>query len=154
MKKLLTILTIFSLIFTLASCGGGDVTVDMDALQSTIEGGGLFVDTLAEIDNGVVKGIIGVDTALCSSARYFIGSGNTGEQYGLFVCNTDDDAKTIAEQLEARQAAEHATYESYSPEGVERIDNAVIKQAGVYVAFVIADNYDAAADIVNEAFKG
>jgi len=27
--------------------------------------------------NGVVKGIIGVDTALCTSARYFIGSGNT-----------------------------------------------------------------------------
>ncbi len=154
MKKFIPVVLTLCLALCLAACGGKSVTVDTEALAASIEAGGLFVDTLAPVDTGVVKTIIGVDTDLCESCSYSIGSGNTGEEYGIFVCSSEADAKTVAEQLEARKATLHDMYESYAPEALVRIDNAVVKRAGVYVAFVSADDYSAAADILNEAFAG
>ncbi len=155
MKRFICAALVSVLIISLVGCGGGNsVTVDTDALASSIEEGGLFVDTLAPIDESVIGTIIGVDTELCSSSLYRIGSGNTGEEYGIFVCNSEADAKTVAEQLEARKSTLHDMYESYAPEALVRIDNAIVKRAGVYVAFVSADNYSAASEILSEAFGG
>ncbi len=155
MKKLLVIALVLSMVFALAACGGGKaVEVDTAALGTAIANGNLFVDKLAKINNSVVDTIIGADTSLCSSVEYYIGSGNTGEEYGIFVCNTEKDARTIEEQLTARKVSLHDLYESYAPDAIVRIDNAVIKQSGIYVVFVSADDYASASTIANDAFKG
>ncbi|MEA5051524.1 MAG: DUF4358 domain-containing protein [Oscillospiraceae bacterium] len=153
MKKLLLALTALALALALCACGGKAVDVDMDALRGDIQSADLFDDNLVLARDSVVNDVVGLDTSKCDSAEYYMGSGATGEEYGLFVCKSESAAKDLVKQLEARRDDLYKTYESYNTEALPRIENAVIEQSGVYVAFIIADNYAAAQSLADAAFS-
>ncbi len=153
-KKLLILALTLVLVCSFGACQK-EVTVDMAKLQSDLEAAKLFSCDFQELSTAKMKSVIGLDTELFSEGRgqFFVTSELTGEEYGLFVCNTKDDAAKLVDQLKAHNADYIEQYESYAPDAVPRLKNAVIKQSGIYVAYVCADKYDEAAKIVEEAFK-
>lgn len=152
MKKLIAAVLTLVLVFILASCGGSSVSIDTSALASDIEAGGLFADSLQPIDASRIKDVVGIDTTNCKSAEYHMGAGATGEEYGVFECANETDAKALAQELTDHKDSLLETYASYSPDAVPRIENAVIEQSGPYVLFITADKYEAAQTIADNYF--
>ncbi len=159
MKKLVITVIALTLAFCLSACGGGDdggnepTTLDLTAVSSAIEGGGLFIDSLEPISSERIGDTAGIDTGDCKSAEYHMGAGATGEEWGVFECNTVDGAKALVKSLETHRDELLKTYESYAPDAVPRIKNAVIKRAGQYVIFITADKYDEAKTLVDGLLK-
>ncbi len=156
MKKLLSVLIIVVLVLSLAACGGKKtISLDINKLASELMSADLFVDQLSNSKdiNFDVTGQIGIDLSLCKDYCYYIGSSVTGEEFGIFECNSEKDALTVKTQLEARQDKLINLYQSYSPEAVERVNSSILQTAGNYVIFVSADLSDKAESIVNSAIK-
>ena len=129
------------------------VEIDLKALGTEISAGNLFLDELIKLEDKVVQNRVGLDLTLIKSGEFWMGTGVTGEEYGLFECNSEADAKKIAEQLETHRKDLYDTYASYAPDALPRIENAIIRQGGVYVVYISANEYQKAADIVDKAFK-
>lgn len=160
MKKLIGLSLALILALSLVACGGSDsgttdetITLDTAAISSSIDGVGLFVDTLEPISEDRITTVTGIDISGCKSAEYHLGAGATAEEWGVFECNSVDDAKTLVTALEKHCDELLSTYESYAPDAVPRINNAVIERAGQYVVFVTAEKYDDAKTLVEGLMK-
>ena len=151
-KKLSAFILIAVIAFTLVSCGSS-FSLDTAKLADDIRGAGLFLDTLAPVSENVVKKVVGLSTDCIDDFIYEIGTGATGEEFAVITCKSESDAKKVKEEIVKRQDALYNTYESYSPESLPRISNAVIEQKGVYVIFVSCDKDSDAQKLVDSFLK-
>ncbi len=151
MKKLISAIAVAALIFALAACGGGYTSVDAEALSASLGSSDIFVDELVLLSEKNTENNTGVDPALCDKMEFYMGSGATGEEYGIFTCKTEADAKTVLSSLEAHKTWLYDTYSTYNTEALPRIENATLVRAGKYVVFVSANDYNKAEAIVNAA---
>lgn len=152
MKKFLIIALAVISLFALTACGGEEVSIDTAALISELEGSTVFVDQFQPQDEVALSALVKLDTSLISEFTYAVGTGYTGEEYGVFLCNSKADAETIKAQLDAHVESQYALYESYAVDALPRISNAVIMQKGSYVCIVCAEDYDGARAIVEKYF--
>lgn len=151
-RKVFAVLIITVLVFSLSSCGGS-FQLDTAKLASEIRSADLFLDTLAPVSESVVGKVVGLSTDLITDFQYEIGTGATGEEFAVITCKSEADAKKIKEEIVKRQTDLYNTYESYSPESLPRISNAVIEQKGVYVIFVSCDKDADAQKLVDSFLK-
>ena len=150
MKKILTIAAIIALLsLTLTSCGKA-FELDTNALIGDIIGADLFLDSLEPVSESVVKKVVGLSTELIKDFHYEIGTGATGEEFAVIACDSEESAKKVKEEIIKRQDSLYNTYESYSPESLPRISNAVIEQKGIYVIFISCDKDDDAQKLVDK----
>ena len=152
MKKLTALLLMISLLTVLTSCGSS-FELDTEKLASEIRSADLFLDTLAPVSENVIKKVVGLSADSIADFVYEIGTGATGEEFAVITCKSESDAKKIKEEIVKRQEALYNTYESYSPESLPRISNAVIEQKGVYVIFVSCDKDAEAQKLVDSFLK-
>ena len=152
MKKLTALLLMISLLAVLTSCGSS-FELDTEKLASEIRNADLFLDTLAPVSENVIKKVVGLSADSIADFVYEIGTGATGEEFAVITCKSESDAKKIKEEIVKRQEALYNTYESYSPESLPRISNAVIEQKGVYVIFVSCDKDAEAQKLVDSFLK-
>lgn len=151
-KRILALAVIAALTVALVSCGSS-FTLDTTKLADDIRKADLFLDTLAPVSESVVKKVVGLSTDLIDEFIYEIGTGATGEEFAVITCKSESDAKKVKEEIVKRQTDLYNTYESYSPESLPRISNAVIEQKGVYVIFVSCDKDSEAQKIVDPYLK-
>ena len=150
MKKILTIAAIITLLALSLSACGKSFELDTAALVSDIKKADLFLDSLEPVSENVVKKVVRLSTDLITDFHYEIGTGATGEEFAVITCDSTASAKKIKEEIEYRQEDLYMTYESYSPESLPRISNAVIEQKGVYVIFISCEKNDAAQKLVDK----
>ncbi len=151
MKKILIVSLILVVSFVLVACGQA-VEIDTSALIGELQSGDLFVSSPTAANDQTMTSIIKVDLSLVESYQYFVSAEYTGEEYGVFVCNSESDAKEIATQLETRKNELLTIYEDYATEALPRIEAARIYQNGVYAGLVIADNIEQASTIYSGYF--
>ncbi len=156
MKKLLVVLTVALLLFTLIGCGSTnkpETTIDLDGLQQKLEGANLFTDTLSSVSESVLSKVMYLTTDNLESNQVFLGTGCTGEEYGVFKCTSSDAATELVKELNARVESQKAILADYAPDAIPRLNNAIIKQSGSYVVYVVADKNADALKIVEEFVK-
>lgn len=152
MKKLLVLALTLVLLAGFASCGG-DADIDTAALSSEVmSSSGLFEAELISTSESVVNNVVGVDTSNCESVEFYMGTAVTGEEFGVFVCNTAKDAKNVKAQLETHNADYQTQYADYAPDYVPLIKNAIIRQEGRYVVYLAALDNQQAKAIVDKYF--
>lgn len=149
MKKILSLTAVIALIALCLSSCGKSLELDTAALVADIRKAGLFLDSLEPVSENVVSKVVGLSTDLITDFHYEIGTGATGEEFAVITCDSEASAKKVKEEIVKRQDSLYSTYESYSPESLPRITNAVIEQKGVYVIFISCDKYDAAQTLVD-----
>ncbi len=148
-KKLVCVLMAAVLVMSLAACGQSK-DVDIKALSQELKAASIFTEPLTEQNDSIVKSMVLLDTDLCELYEFYMTTGFTGEEFGVFKCKTAEDAKTLETQLEARKTAQYNAYVSYNQEAVPRIENTIIKVSGNYVVYVVANDSAAAQEIVNK----
>ena len=153
LKRVFAAILTLVLLLALTACGDKNVTIDTAALESDINGAGLFVDTLVKLSDATIGGQVETDVSGCTSKVYYAGMGATAEEWGVFECASAKDAKALKTALETHRDNLLTTYSSYAPDAVPRIQNAVIRQKGQYVLFITAEKYDDAAKIADKYFS-
>ncbi len=117
---------------------------------------------LAEIpiNSAVEKGIddlgyyfADLDTSTLTDASYYMcASGAYPDEIAVFKFNSSEMAEAGKSAVEARMQSQVKTYESYSPDEMYKLDNAVIEVNGSYIYYLVTSDNVKANDIVSGYF--
>lgn len=134
----------------LCGCGAGSVEIDPEALAQELAEKVPFEDQLSLAPEAAAEKLY----AIVDAERAFIytGSGATAEEIAVF--EFADEAGAKAGLALARQRIERQTedYASYIPEELFRLENAVLRQSGRYLAVCVSAG--AEAEEIIEAWLG
>lgn len=151
MKKTVIALLLAGLMLLSAGCGASSAkAVDAADCMEYIMENVTFADQLSEIDRDVIAWRYGVAEDV--EAVAFVGSGATAEEACVFVCADESAAKTVYDQVEFHLQDMIASFGSYLPAEVVKLENAVFLQQGNAVIFVVSSD-DAAADKLDKYLK-
>lgn len=153
MKRAAICLLTLLLVLLLTACGGGK-DVDLDALAGELTSSAAFTMDMSQFQAGdaAIAGTYGFDAdEVVKSALYV----NTGTAEEIFLAQAKDGkaADHLVELCQSRVESQTAWMQSYVPEAVPRLENAVIEKSGSYVVMVVADDSAAAKSIVDGYFK-
>ena len=90
-------------------------------------------------------------TAVQSSV--YISSGATAEEIAVFEFETEEDCKEAVSLAEQRIEDQKEAFASYVPKEVKRLDGAVVKQYGRFLAVCVCDDGRKAEDLLAELFQ-
>ena len=150
MKKTLIALLLAGILLLSVGCGASAKTVDAAGCMEYIVENIAFADALSEIDRDVIAWRYGVAEDV--EAVAFVGSGATAEEACVFICADESAAKTVYEQVEFHLQDMIASFGSYLPGEVVKLENAVFLQQGNAVILVVSAD-DAAAEKLDEYLK-
>lgn len=148
MKKVMLAAMMAAMLLT--SCNEQPKDVDISALASQIVGEVSFDDSLSEIDDDMISMLYSIDGY--TDAVLYKGSGATAEEVAIFKMETTDDAKEALEEAQAHIQSQIESYESYIPEEVSRLEDAIVRQDGCYVSVVVSGDSAAAEKLLDGAF--
>ena len=148
MKKVMLAAMMAAMLLT--SCNEQPKDVDISALTSQIVGEVSFDDSLSEIDDDMISMLYSIDGY--TDAVLYKGSGATAEEVAFFKMETTDDAKEALEEAQAHIQSQIESYESYIPEEVSRLEDAIVRQDGCYVSVVVSGDSAAAEKLLDGAF--
>lgn len=135
----------------LASCGGNTAKdVDIEALAQEIVSSVAFDDTLEAIDGSMIPMLYDIDGY--ADAVLYKGSGATAEEVALFKMESPSDAKAACEEARAHIQSQIEAYESYMPDEVSRLEDAVVRQDGNYVSVIVSADPEAAEKLLSDSF--
>ena len=141
------------LTFTFAGCGAKkDVELDIDALASDLVSGIVFDDEMSIIDDGMIP-MIYSNGEVYDDAVLYMGSGATAEEIAVFECENDTRAKGALEEAKSHIESQIISYEDYIPAEVQRLEQAVVRQAGRYVIVAVTGDPDEAEKIIDNHLK-
>ncbi len=146
---LLVIITVFS------GCSGKDDTADMTEIDISSLGSELleqveFEDELNLVDDAMVKKLYHIEEFI--KAQVYIGSGATAEEIAIFEFDSGEAAAEGLNAAEDRLEEQKENFASYVPKELQKLDNAVVKQAGNYLV-VCVSNGDEAEKIIKSYIK-
>lgn len=144
MKKIvLTILSLCIFITAFAGCGGksGEKEYNLEALSAEIVASSAFSDILNQVNPDIAPVFYGFDAADVESMILYCSTGATTEEVGIFKCTDKDAASRVLEKAQERVSFQKTSYESYAPAEVPKLDDAIVKADGVYVFYIVANDY-------------
>lgn len=152
-KKLAVCLLAVALMMCLAACGGGK-QLDIQALGADLAACGAFTEDMTQYAaaSGVAEGLYQFqDGDVTDSVLYY--NGSTGEELMAAHAKDKDAAGRVAELCRARVENQIAVLQSYVPEAVPRLENAIVQTEGSTVIFVVAQDAAAAQTVIDGYVK-
>lgn len=149
MKKQTLAVLLTALLLT--SCGKSPAKdVDIESLAESIVQTVAFDDDLTIIDDSMISMLYDIDGYV--DAVLYKGSGATAEEVAVFQMETASDAKNACEDAKAHIQSQIKAYESYMPDEVARLEEAVVRQDGCYVSVVVSADPEAAKKLLGDTF--
>ncbi|MDD6034421.1 MAG: DUF4358 domain-containing protein [Oscillospiraceae bacterium] len=150
MKKRKLAALLLAVSMGLAGCGSKPAAnIDIDSLAAKLTSDVAFEDELSLIDDGMISMVYN-NTLQWEDAVLYMGSGATAEEVAVFACADEAAAKAALNEAEAHIASQKESYESYVPEEVKRLDEAIVRQSGKYVVVVVTEDTAAAEAVLKE----
>lgn len=122
---------------------------DLGELSTEISETNAFSDILDTVSTEAAVGLYGIDPADVDDICLMCSTGATTEEIGLFKCAGKEAAARVKAKAEERAQSQKTAYESYAPQEIPKLDDAVIKSEGDYVFYVVST--DSAK--IEEVFK-
>lgn len=152
MKNKLIAAILAAVMLAVTGCGAKkDVQIDIDALASELAAGVAFEDELSLIDDGMIPMLYDAD--VYADAVLYLGSGATAEEIAVFACEDETRAKGMLDEANSHIESQIISFEDYIPAEVQRLEEAIVRQAGRYVVIVVTADTDAAEKILDEHLK-
>lgn len=142
------------LCFLLAACqsgGNSTVSVDLKDLKDKLLENVTFDTEMVQLEEGAARQQYGVDDSV--SVIALTGSSAMVDELSLFQAKDEAASKEIVTLLEKHIEKQKTDYASYAPNEVPKLDEAVLKQSGNYVALCITADHKTAESIIQEFFK-
>lgn len=158
MKRVIAILLAAVCLLSLCACGGDDEKINISAkdlaaaaLQSTgLEGTDLLMasDDESFADRFYYYYGIGTDQVRDYAIAY--SSASRAEEISVLVAADGVDVKVLSDALDARRQMQRSSFELYSPESVEMLDNSIIFTEGDCAVLIVAPEPGAVRDKMQE----
>ena len=124
-----------------------DVSAAADRFKNEIK----WVDSLNELESGMIEKVIGVSADLYSKGKVYIGSGGaTAEEIAVFEAKDTDSAEKIMDAYKKRIEAQKKAFENYQPKELDKLNDPLLTCAKQYVFVCISDERSKAMEIVSE----
>ena len=162
MKKRIFAAMLAALCLAAASCGTETKTPDATAQEAkvkeyTFDAGSVTTEVLAEIpiNSAIEKGIADLefyftdlDTSKLTDASYYMcASGAYPDEIGVFVFDTAESAAAAETAVKARLDKQVSVYESYTPEEMYKLEDAVLEVRQNVIVYAVTENNSRAQEI-------
>ena len=137
MKKVWLLCGIVLLALGVSACGTESKTVDIGQLADELLAQVDFEDELTELGEDMIPALYGVEGA--SEQRVYMSSGATAEEVAVFKFASEQDAMDALAKIEQYIASRKDSFANYIPGEAARLDNAVIRQSGEYLALCVSE---------------
>ena len=107
-----------------------------------------YEDQLTTVEGNMFQMIYGISEEEVEEYAAYVSTGATAEEITVIKAKDEATAKSIKEKLSERVKAQKSSFESYIPKEVEKIDNAIVYQEGVYVILSISNDSEKAETII------
>lgn len=150
MKKYLYTIIFMLIILTLSACGAENTSINIEELSADIINNVEFADEMTQINEKAVESLYNINYAV--SQQVYISSGATAEEVAIFKLKDENDADKALAAVKQRIENQKQDFETYIPEEIHKLENAIVKKAGQYVIVCISDG-DKADEIINSYIK-
>ena len=153
MKRVIAILLAAVCLLSLCACGG-DEKINISAkdlaaaaLQSTgLEGTDLLMASDDESFANRFYYYYGIGTDQVRDYAIAYSSASRAEEISVLVAADGVDVKVLSDALDARRQMQRSSFELYSPESVEMLDNSIIFTEGDCAVLIVAPEPGAVRD--------
>ena len=143
-----------SVISCVACSSGGAFLLDPQQALDTILAEVSFTDTLMEVNESTVTNFYpGLADITESYAIRISATAITTEEIAVVKAKEGSTAADVRAKLEARINEQKFRYESYLPEQLPKLENAVMEIKGDYVVLVVCDDEAKAKAVVARLLK-
>lgn len=125
------------------------VEYDLAALSSQLEQSGAFSDILSPVTKEIAASFYGFDSAEVTECVVLCSTCATTEEIALFKCANEDAATKLKANATARVETQRTVYESYAPGEMPKLDDAIVKQNGLYVFYIVSADYTKAQAVLD-----
>ena len=158
MKRAIAILLAAVCLLSLCACGGDGKKIDISAkdltaaaLQSTgLEGTDLFAAADDESFANRFYYYYGIETDKVRDYAIAYSSASRPEEISVLVAADGVDVKVLTDALDARRRMLISSFELYSPESVEMLNNAIIFTEGDCAVMIVAPDPASVRDKMQE----
>ncbi|NCE64157.1 DUF4358 domain-containing protein [Pseudoflavonifractor sp. 524-17] len=140
----------------LSACGGGGGAEAFDpaGVAKALQDSGAFEQPLAEMEKDqVCQALYHIDEGSLNEYAVYTSLTAGAEEIAVLVLADGDAAETAYTALEQRVADQRAALESYLPQEVGKLDNAILERRGNSVLLVVANDAAAAQSALDKAGK-
>lgn len=158
MRQILTrmIPAVLVLCLALTACGSkdsGSAGYDPAATAQALLDSGAFTDTLETTDKDTVAILYGVEADSIVDCACYTSLSAGAEEIAVLTMADADSAKAAMDGLKARVADQKAVLESYQPDEVSKLDNAIFTQSDNTVVLVVAADAEKAQSTLDGLSK-
>ena len=151
MKKIFIALLATAILFAAVGCGsengGKDEvrTVDISSAAQALAVEITFEDEIAPIDDEAVRYLYDLPDGV--KAAVYSSSGATAEELALFDAGDESTAKAVLSVAREHIQSQLESFKNYNPDETDKLEKAVVKQFGQYVALCVTSDAGAAAAV-------
>ena len=126
---------------------------DLAALATKLQDSGAFSDFLSPITKEIASSFYGFEDAEVTDCVVYCSTGATTEEIALFKCADEAAANKVKANADNRIKTQKAIYESYAPAEPPKLDDAIVKQDGLYVFYIVSANTAKAQAVLDSLNK-
>ncbi len=134
----------------LAGCAQKTVTLDIQEAADSLKAQAGVNDSLTLLTDSLFDSLYGIAGEDVKGKVVYTSAEATADEVAVIEATDADAAARVKEAVETRVADQKDTFESYAPEEVTKLDNAVIEVAGNYVLFCVSGDADKARSAVDQ----
>lgn len=130
-----------------------DGKYNLSGIAEKIRAEVVFEGMVDEITTEALLLTHGIEKDFIVNALGFVGGGATAEEVALFETKTPEDAAVIKGIIKDYIEERRASFESYVPKEIPKLDSAVLYSKDNFVALIVADDIKECEDILENVFE-
>ena len=149
MKKIITALTAFVItVMCITGCGGS--SIDINTVSNGILTGVTFAEQLQQTSEKIALQRLGINEADIEECVAFTSTNAVVDEFAIVKASNIDN---VTSAIDAHIANQISTYESYAPDEVAKLKDAIVKTVGDYVIYVVSSDSAMAQSVVDSLVK-
>lgn len=145
MKKSILAAVLVAAMAALTGCAAK--TVDIKGLAANLVSEGSFSEQLTEVSADITAKRYGLDNQILEDCVSYGGTKAVVDEVAIFKTS---DTEAVREQVEEHIETQTASYSSYRPDEVPKLQSCVIQTIGDCVILCVSNDSDTAQKIIDE----
>ncbi len=152
MKKKIAAIMFLIMLGTLAGCSKEkkeDRVIDVHTMAQSLLNDITYEDQLTKVEGNMFQMIYGISQEDIEEYEAYVSTGATAEEIAVIKAKDEATAESMEEKLTDRVEAQKNSFANYIPKEVEKLEEAVVYQEGVYVILSISNDDEKAEEIIS-----